>query len=184
VEHGPSGLICTDLQHPLQALRGDAVLLRGEHPAGVEPHRQRRAGAVEDGAGGHRSPCAALGAHEPAIAQPPPDVGAVAGRADEAVGPAQPGQVVQAVDIGAEPGQEVPGGAGVVHTLLRVEQHAENLLRLNRHPNHLFHNRFRPQPPTPVRHMTEAVAGVPHGLVCGRTGEEHERPFPFYVPAI
>jgi len=47
VQHRPRRLVGADLQRALRAQRGDAVLLRGEHPAGGEPHRQRRPPAVE-----------------------------------------------------------------------------------------------------------------------------------------
>ena len=56
---------------PLQAQRRDAVLARGEQPAGGEPYRERGARAVEDGARRHRGTVAAPRAHEAAIAEPP-----------------------------------------------------------------------------------------------------------------
>jgi hypothetical protein len=59
VQHRPRCLVGADLQRALQAQRGDAVLLRGEHPAGGEPHRQRRPPAVEQRACRHRGPLAA-----------------------------------------------------------------------------------------------------------------------------
>src|SRR4051794_16971396 len=54
----------------------------------------------------------AAGALEPAVSQPPAALSAV--RADEPRRPAQPLQVVQAVRIGGEPGQELPGRRRVV----------------------------------------------------------------------
>jgi hypothetical protein len=97
----------------------------------VRSTRQQSAGAVEDGSRRDRATGTAIGAHEPAVSHPPAAVRALARRADEAVRSTQPGQ---AVHIRAEPGQEVPGGPGVVQTFCRVEQHAENLLRLSGDP--------------------------------------------------
>ena len=131
VQHRPRGRVGADLQRPLQALRRDAVLLRGEQPAGGEPHRQRRPRPVEDRARRHRRARMAGGALQPAIAQPPAP-GMTAGRAGEPARPAQPLQVVQAVLIGAEPGLElarrprvVSSGPGLLHgrILLRLTEY-------------------------------------------------------------
>ena len=48
MQHHPRGLVGAVLQRALQAQRRDAILAAREEPAGVEPHRQRRAGAIED----------------------------------------------------------------------------------------------------------------------------------------
>src|SRR5664279_1586599 len=72
VQHGPSGGVGADLQRPLQAQRRDAVLLRSEHSASGEPHRQRRPPPVEQGARGHRGTRPAAGALVPAITDRPP----------------------------------------------------------------------------------------------------------------
>ena len=129
VQHRPRGLVGADLQRPLQAQRRDPVLLRGEHPAGREPDRQRRARPVEDRARRHRGPPATAGALIPAIAQPPA-ARMTAVRAGEAVRPAQPVQVIQAVRIGTEPGLELARGPGVMRARTRMV-HRPSLLRLN-----------------------------------------------------
>ena len=56
VQHRPRRLIGADLQRPLQILRRDAILGGREQPAGVEPHRQRGPGPVEDSPRRHRGP--------------------------------------------------------------------------------------------------------------------------------
>src|SRR5215216_5063221 len=42
VHPGPGSLVGAEPEHPLQPLRGDAVLLRGDEPDRREPRRQRR----------------------------------------------------------------------------------------------------------------------------------------------
>ena len=117
VQHRPRRLVRADLQRPLQVLSGDPVLGRGEQPAGVKPHRQRRAGLVEDGARRQRGPGAATAALDPAVTKPPA-TSMTATWADEPVRPAQPLQVIQAVLIGPEPGKELPSRARIVRASL------------------------------------------------------------------
>ena len=104
-QHRPCGLAGADVQRALQALRRDAILLGREQPARREPDRQRRPRPVEDRARRHRGPPAAARALEPAIAKLPP--AATAGRAGEAIWPAQPFQGIQAGRVGGEPGLEL-----------------------------------------------------------------------------
>ena len=121
-----------DLQGPLQAQRRDAVLARGEQPAGGEPYRERCARAVKDGARRHRGTAAAARAHEAAIGEPPaPSV--TAARADEAGRPAQPLQVVEAVRIASEPSLELAHGLRIVPAGTRM-LHCLSLHRLNGYP--------------------------------------------------
>lgn len=82
-------------------------------PARHEPHRQWRACAVEDRAGGHRRTSAAPGAPDPAIPQPPAAVVA-AGRAHEALWPPQSLEVVHAVGVGREPRHQLTRRGRVV----------------------------------------------------------------------
>lgn len=108
VQHRPGGRVGADLQGPLQAQRRDAVLLGGEHPAGGEPHRQRRASSVEQGARGHRGPCSTTRALVPSVTDRPAAAMPTAWT-NEAVWPAQPLQVVEAVSVSGEPGLELTG---------------------------------------------------------------------------
>src|SRR5262249_4184586 len=132
VQHRPRGRVGADLQRPLQALRRDSVLLGGEQPAGGEPHRQRRARAIEDRARRHRSAPMTPSALIPAITEPPaPRVSA--GRAGETTRPAHPVQVVQAVCISAEPGLELASRPRVMGADTRL-LHTPSLLRLSKSP--------------------------------------------------
>ena len=90
-----------------------------KQPTGGEPDRERRASPVKDSARRHRRPAAAPGAPVASIAQPPASVVAAL-RADEASGPPQPLQVVQAVRIGAEPGLELAHGPRIVRASMRA----------------------------------------------------------------
>ena len=65
----------------------------------------------------------------PAIAQPP-TIRVTAVRAGEAIRPAQPVQVIQAVRIGTEPGLKLARGPGVMPAGTRMI-HRPRLLRLN-----------------------------------------------------
>src|ERR1035437_2950839 len=107
-----------DPQQSHEAERRDAVFPAGEHPAGGEPHRQRRARPVEDRAGGHQGAATAARAHDTTITQPPAPIVAAA-RTDEAIRPAQPLQVVQAIRIGPEPGLQLADRCRVVHARTR-----------------------------------------------------------------
>jgi hypothetical protein len=100
---------------PLQAQRRHAVLARGEQPAGLQPHRQRRSSAIEQRPGRHRRPLAAARALVPPIGHPPA-AGMATARTHEALGPAQPVQTVEPVLVGPEPGPELPGRTRIMHT--------------------------------------------------------------------
>src|SRR5665213_3115033 len=113
MEDRPNRLIGTDLQRALQAQRRDPVFAGGKMPAGSKPDRERSSGSVEDGACRHRGAAAASCAHDPAVAGPPPRRVA-AGWADEARGPPQPLEVVQAVCVRLKPGMELSQGPGVL----------------------------------------------------------------------
>src|SRR5450759_3967026 len=76
----------------------------------------------------------AAGALVPAITDRPP-TGVVAARAHEAVRPAQPLQVVQAVGVGREPGLELPGRPRVVVAGPRLPHvHAAIIVRSAEYP--------------------------------------------------
>src|SRR6266511_1520453 len=124
-----------DLERAVQALGGDAVLLRGEHPAGREPHGERRSPAIEEGPCRHRGPATAGGTLVAAIGDRP-SASVTAPRADEALGPPQPVQVVQAVGVGREPGLELPDGPRVVPARPGLERtiHALSLVRSDEYP--------------------------------------------------
>ena len=119
VQHGPHGVIRTDLQRPLQAQRRHPVLAGREHPAHREPDRQRGTRPVEDRARGHRRTTSAGPALEPAIAQPPPTSLTTRGT-HETSRPAQPLQVVQAVGVTGEPGPKLAQRRRVVRVRSRM----------------------------------------------------------------
>ena len=102
----------------------------------VEPHRQRRAGPVEDRPRRHRGPPGAVTALDPAITQPPA-AGMTAVRAGEPARPAQPLQVVQAVLVGAEPRQELARRPRIVRPRAG-KFHQVSLLRLSGYPGLRF----------------------------------------------
>ena len=138
MQHRPGGRVGADLQRPLQAQRRDAVLLRGEHPTCREPHRQRGPAPIEQGARGHRRTCPAARALVPAIPDRPA-AGMPAAWADEAVRPAQPLQVVQAVRVGGEPGLHLAGRPRKVPTRPRLPPvHGLNLVRSAEYPHSAF----------------------------------------------
>src|SRR5262249_4394945 len=74
------------------------------------------------GRGGGRGGAAAL---DPAIPEPPPARVLAAGAA-ESVRPAQPLQVIQAIIVGPEPGQQLPQRTRIVGTRHR-HRHASSL---------------------------------------------------------
>ena len=160
VQHRPRGRVGADLQRPLQALRRDAVFLGGEQPAGGEPHRQRRARAVEDRARRHRGAPMAARALTSAITQLPAP-GMTAGRAGETTRPAHPVQVVQAVCIGAEPGLELASRPRVMGADTRL-LHAQSLLRLTKYPRVALCKRARSGccPCCPHRPLAQAEKGL------------------------
>src|ERR1035438_3796755 len=102
MQHGPGTLVGAKLHLTLKLGRGDAALPAGEVPGSGEPDRQRRPSAVEDRAcGGGHAPIAAAGATP---------------RAYEALRPAQPVEVVQALPVLIEPGAELGIGVRTVPT--------------------------------------------------------------------
>ena len=129
MEHCPGRLHRADLEHSLKAQRRDAVLRSRELPARVEPHRERGARPVEDGAGRHRRPSTAGGALHPTVAQSPA-ASATAHGAHEPRRPPHPRQIVEAVSVGREPCVELPDGSGVVHATLGLF-HVNRLVRLS-----------------------------------------------------
>jgi len=133
VQHRPRRLVGADLQRPLEAERRDPVLLRGEQPTGREPHRQRRARAVEDRARRRRRARTAARAHPPPVTQPPAARPAAL-HAHEPRRPAQPLQVVQTVGVGREPGRELAHRPRVVDASTRSRGHKPSLLRLDGYP--------------------------------------------------
>lgn len=119
MQHRPASVVRTNFQCPLQTLGGDVLLVRGEHPAHGEPHRQRCARLVEDRAGGHRTVSPAVGAFNPVVSQPPA-AGVAALGADETGGPAERLEEVQTIRIGGKPRLELTHRSGVVLACARA----------------------------------------------------------------
>ena len=113
MQHGPGRLVRTEAQEPMQRLGRYAVLCRGHIPGSSEPNREGRACAMEDCPGGDRHPASTGCAPKPAIAHPPTARG-FAARADEAVGPAKPLEVVETCRIVREPRQQIRIAARVI----------------------------------------------------------------------
>ena len=114
MQHGPGGLVAAQPQHALQAQSADALLLVGQVPRRGQPHTQRRAGLVEDGAGSDGALVGAAAAHQ---AQPTGAIGGLhhgTARADESLRPAQPLQIPQARLLAGEPIQKFVPVAGIV----------------------------------------------------------------------
>src|SRR5665213_2143077 len=82
-----------------------------EHPARVEPHRERRARPIEDRPCRHRRPVAAAGAPDPSVARPPAAT-MTALLAHEPIGPAQPCEMVEVLRVSSEPHPELPQWTG------------------------------------------------------------------------
>src|SRR5665647_1105330 len=113
MQHRPSGLDRAQLHLTAQLGGRDAGLAVDQQPRRCEPNRQRRAGLVEDRAGGRRDLPLAGAAQPPGVGQTPPRE-AAATRADEPVWPAKPVQVVQALPVLVEPGTQLCVGPRVV----------------------------------------------------------------------
>ena len=95
-------------------LGGHAVLGRGQMPGSFEPGREGRAGLVEGRARGQAGLVTTGAAREAAPARPPGLTGRAAGRADEAVPPAQRLDVAQARLFAGEHLDEGPVRCGIV----------------------------------------------------------------------
>ena len=133
VQHRPGRLVGAELKGPLQALRRDPILRRRELPAHREPHREWRPAPVEQRVCRHGRVPVAAGA----LAAPPghdPATRVLAPRADEALRPAQPREVVEAVGIGSEPRLELSGRAWVVHSTLGAVDHPSRLVDSDGYP--------------------------------------------------
>src|SRR4051794_23094904 len=102
MQPGPGGLIGAEPKRVLQALSGDAVLLRSDEPDRGEPGRQRAMRTVKNRAGRDRSLLRALGAHPQTLASSP-TTAAAAFRADETVRPAQLPEIFTAGGVIGEP---------------------------------------------------------------------------------
>src|SRR5665647_2463397 len=100
IRHRPKPL--GDLTSTATATSAFLPLGRGELPADLKPHRQRRPTSVEQRARRHRRLSLASGALE-AIVRDPPTPNISTSWADEPVRPAQPLQIVQAVRVRGEP---------------------------------------------------------------------------------
>src|SRR6266511_195405 len=163
-----------DLERAVQALGGDAVLLRGEHPAGREPHGERRSPAIEEVPCRHRGPATAGGTLVAAIGDRP-SASVTAPRADEALGPPQPVQVVQAVGVGREPGLELPDGPRVVPARPGLERtiHALSLVRSDEYPPPNLRARALSAPPrsqeAPVVNARSAMSMTPAPVRLNRS---------------
>ena len=135
VQHRPRGRVRADLQGPLQAQRRDPVLLRGKHPARGEPDRQRRPPAVEKGPRCHRCTATAGRALIAAVGDHPP-ASVRAMRADEAIRPPQPVQVINAIGICPELGLELASRSRVVYACSRPKRihGTQSLVRSDEYP--------------------------------------------------
>ena len=122
MEHRPGGRVRADLEPALEALCGDAILLRSKHPTRREPHGQRRPAPVEERAGRHGRLLLATGALVAPVG-PKPAAAVLAPRAHEPLRPAQPVEVVQAVLVGGEPRLELVGRARIVQPAPGVVGH-------------------------------------------------------------
>lgn len=133
VQHRPGRLVGAELKGSLQAPRRDPVLRRRELPAHREPHRERRPAAVEQRACRHgRLPVAAGALEAPPGHEPATRV--LAPRADEALRPAQPCEVVEAVGIGWEPRLELSGRTWVMHSTLGTIDHPIRMVGSDGYP--------------------------------------------------
>jgi len=121
MQHRPRGRVRADLQRAFQAQRGHPVLAGREQPARLEPHRQWRAPTVEQRPCRHRRAPAARRALVPAVRDQPASRMATPWT-HEALRPAQPVQVVQAVRIGDEPRPELTSRPRVVHPRPRPQR--------------------------------------------------------------
>ena len=138
VQHGPGRLVGAELKGPLQALRRDPVLRRRELPAHREPHRERRPAPIEQCACRHGRLLLAARALE-ALPGHGPSTRVLALRTNEALRPAQPGKVVEAVSIGSEPRLELSSRPWVVHSPFEMGDHGSNIVRSDGYPLHFFH---------------------------------------------
>ena len=102
VQHGPGRLIAAQAEHALQSQRRDVVLLRGQWPGCGEPHGERRASVLEDGAGCAGHPPTTVRTTALSAAQLPARR-TVTGRASETRRPAQPVQIVPTRGIVGKP---------------------------------------------------------------------------------
>gem|GEM_PF-3555949 len=102
VQHGPSRLIGTEPEKPVQGLGRNPVLRRSGAPSSLEPDRQRGAGAVENRPGCHGYPSPTARAPEPPVAHPPM-AGHPALRANETARPAKPLQIIETRGIIGKP---------------------------------------------------------------------------------
>jgi len=128
VQHRPRRLVRADLQCSLQRERRDAVLGRGELPAHLKPHRQRRPSTIEQRARRYRGLGLASGALEAAV-RDTPTTDVPTARAEEPVRPAQPLQVVQALRVRGEPRLELSQRPRVVHpTAWVIDRHHPSLV--------------------------------------------------------
>ena len=105
--HVPAGapgcLVATQPKHPLQAQGTDAVLLAGDEPHRQEPHPQRLARPLEDGAGRQRRLSSTCPAVKHLTRRYPRLPNRSASPANEPLRPTQPPDVVPASRLGAEP---------------------------------------------------------------------------------
>ena len=106
VQHRPGGLGGTDVEHTLQAERGDTLLVARHLPGRGEPHRERGPRPMKDRLCCRRDAPGTAGARPTTVTKPPADP-CTAVRAGEAIGPPQPVQVVEARFVVREPGEHV-----------------------------------------------------------------------------
>lgn len=143
------------------------MLLAGQLPGASEPHRQRRAGAMEDRPRRDRG-LAATARALPAPARQLPAPLARARRAVPALSPAQPVEVVQAGVVVGEPGQQFTVGTGVVTSRSRM-RHPATVPDLDGYP--LGRNGGR-RLGTPAR---QAVPNAVYAAVRGTAGPSNQK---------
>jgi hypothetical protein len=114
VEPGPGGPIAAQAENLLDSHGAGALLLSGDQPDGVEPEPKRLVGVLKNGPGSDRGLVPTLGAlEEPGSTGLPSPVTRALGT-DEAVGPAQLGEVIPAARLGGEAVSELGKGARIV----------------------------------------------------------------------
>jgi len=120
MQPGPSGLIASQTQEPLEALGAAAGLLGADPPHGSKPDAQRLARAVHDGPSGQRD-LASTGAAHQQISLVDPGLSPAAHPAAEAVRPAYAKQVLLVGFLGAKALIELAQGGRVVLRAHRTE---------------------------------------------------------------
>ena len=126
VQQRPCRLIAAQIRHPLQILRRQSLLRCHHQPRRLKPDRQRCPCLMEHRAGRHTGPATAVVA-----AMHPRSPGPVTDPSTpwthEALGPAQPVQVVDTVSVGLEPRPQLRQRTRVILPLDRSINHDHRL---------------------------------------------------------